>query len=475
MFLRSAKNLFSSTGSISGQLTFLYSGTLFILITVSSFIFYLAMVNILYEAAHQFLADEIVIIQDILENKPGNTKALEQEVEDVPNALRPSVYHYYIRVLDKKNVIAVTSGMDKSLQNNQFFTVEMKNSSTNISQWWQSPDNKNYLLMQSTFTSIKDNNSWQIQAALDVSYQQNIIKKYRKYVYIIILFGGIFSVLIGYFISRKGMLRLSELTEKTKKITGSSLQQRIDPELWPKELKELGKAYNQMLDRIEFSINRLKQFSDDLAHELRTPINNLMGEAEVALSHVTTEEEYRNVIGSSLEELNRIYKIIENLLFLARAENPKLALEKAQLNVKQEIEVMCRYYEAVADEKNIKLHCKGNAKLHANMDMFRRMIGNLISNAIKYSKYDSEVKFDIKTINNEIQITISDNGIGISEQHLPHVFQRFYRTSSEDSESPDSNGLGLAIVKSIVELHQGTITIESKPNKGTSITINLPK
>lgn len=230
-----------------------------------------------------------------------------------------------------------------------------------------------------------------------------------------------------------------------------------------------------MLDRIEVSISRLTELSDDLAHELRAPITNLMGEAEIALSGNYSTMEYRQVIESGLEELHRINQMIDNLLFLARAENPQIDLQKSFFSVKEEITVMCRFYQSLADEKNIHLSCDGNARLHANLMMFRRMIGNVLSNALKYSTHNGVVCFKIKKLAvHTIEIIISDQGTGIAAEHLSKVFQRFYRVNNTSTSDVVGTGLGLAIVKSIVELHQGTIVITSKQNSGTCVTITLP-
>lgn len=477
MCLKNVRKIFSRPTSITGQLTLFYSAATLILITVISLCLYWVIINILYSADRQFLRDEFVIIKNILESKPQKILSLKQEVDLIPNSLQSSVYHYYIRVLDNKNnILAQTPNMDPILKNNNFFNQQTYTSLTHANQWWQSNAGKHYLLKQSLIKAPTGNKMWLVQMALDVSYQQIIINKYRNIVLIVMLGGALFSIMLGYLISRKGMRSLDELTQTTKKITAHDLQQRIDSKFWPKELNELGTAYNQMLDRIEFSITKLVQFSDDLAHELRTPINNLMGEAEIVLSRSASAEEYKTTISSILEELNRIYQIIENILFLARAENPQIDLQKSLLNAAQEINIMCRFYQAVADEKNIKLYCEGNAILSANLIMFRRMIGNLLSNAIKYSGNNSEIYINMKELeNNTVQITITDYGIGMSPEYLPNLFQRFSRADNARNQNTGGTGLGLAIVKSVIDLHQGKISINSIPNKGTLIIINFPK
>lgn len=474
MSLKNVKKVFSDSASISVQLTFFYSLSTFILIAIISLFFYLGVINFLHEADRQFLNDEINIIKNILESNPNNVVALKQEVVDIPYSLKNSAYHYYIRILDKnKKTTIETPKINNVISSNEFFA---KVPLVRSAQWWQSNDGGQYLLMQSTIQVGKENRLWIVQLALDVSYQQNVINEYRTKG-IIVLFGGMFfSIIMGYLISRRGMRRLYELTDITKKITANALQQRIDPQFWPKELNELAAAYNQMLNRIEVSVSRLSAFSDDLAHELRAPITNLMGEMEVALSHNCSAKEYKQVMESNLEELNRLYQIVENLLFLARAENPQFDLQKELLNLREEINVMCRFYQAVADEKNIQLSCDGEALAYINSVMFRRMIGNILSNALKYSFAKSKINIKVKEIDNEtVQITLIDTGMGIAEENLPNIFNRFYRTDDARAQFTGGTGLGLAIVKSIVDLHGGTISVTSKVAKGTTIIITLPK
>ncbi len=476
--MKNIKKLFSDAPSISVQLTFFYSLSTFILIFIVSLFFYLGMVNILHNADYQFLSDEINIIKNILATKPNNLIALKQEITDIPSSLNSSVYHYYIRVLDhNKTVISETQHMDKILKHNSFFAAETASlAKQDQCQWWQTDDDNHYLLMWSSVNVGKESHLWTIQIALDVSYQKAVINTYRKYGIIVLFAGALFSILIGYLISRRGMRRLYELTSITKKITANALQQRIDPQFWPKELNELAAAYNQMLDRIEESVSRLTVFSDDLAHELRIPITNLMGETEVALFQDYSIEDYKRVMESNLEELNRLYQIIENLLFLARAENPQFDISKIELNLANEINVMCRYYQAVADEKYIQLSHEGEAIASVNSVMFRRMIGNILSNALKYSIHGGNVIFTIKEMDNQaVQIILTDTGVGIAKKDLPNIFNRFYRADTARTQSTCGTGLGLAIVKSIVALHHGTILVSSVIGNGTEIIINLPK
>ncbi len=314
-----------------------------------------------------------------------------------------------------------------------------------------------------------------IQIALDITYQQNIIYRYSKLLILILLSIMLVAILMGFFIAHRAMRSLHRLTETAQKITITSLHERIDPKFWPHELHSLGMAFNEMLARIENAFSQLTRFSGDLAHELRTPVNNLMGETEIALSHPHTVAEYQSVLESHLEELQRISQIMENILFLARTENPMLEIKKEYVNVSDEIAMICDFYQAMADEKNIRVTHEGNARLCVNVIMFRRALSNLLSNALKYTPENGRVQFTTKTLDETVEITLRDNGIGIAPKHLSSLFNRFYRVDSARTRSAGGVGLGLSIVKSIVELHRGSISIASQPDHGTTITLLLHK
>lgn len=477
MFVKNVKKFFARAGSITTRLTLFYSIATFILLMGITLILYVAMVGILYQNDRQFLMDEIHVVQYLLQRKTDNFSVIQHEIHDVPLVLNNSIYHYSIRIIDERNkVVYETPGMRDALSGAEFFNKNASSSQL-ISKWWRAKNGDKYLLMQSLL-KVKKNAKpiWLIQAALDVSYQHATIERYRTRALTVLIGGELFAIFMGYVIANRGMRRLYELIDATKKITATSLHRRIAAKSWPTELRKLGKEFNEMLDRIESSFSHLTQFSDDLAHELRTPVNNLMGEMEIALSHHYTIAEYRQVLESNLEELHRISQIIENLLFLARTENPQLDLKKTLLNAHDEVAVLCEFYQAMADDKNIRLSCNGEAVLYANHVMFRRMISNLLSNALKYTLPGGEVTFSIKEIDSrKVEIALHDTGVGIDAEHLPKIVNRFYRVDSARSQYPGSTGLGLSIVKSIITLHRGTLTIDSVVGKGTSILVCFPK
>lgn len=289
---------------------------------------------------------------------------------------------------------------------------------------------------------------------------------YKKIV-IALLLSSLGAILIGYFIAKKSLSKVHEFSDKMEIISASSLHERMNLNDWPKELKSLGIKFNHMLDRLELSFTKLSQFSSNIAHELRTPIHNLRNITELALSKQRTQDEYIRLLESSTEEYEQLTKLIENLFFLAHADHGQIQLKKSSFNVRYEIEKLCDYFSALANEKNIQISYDGEDIITVDPTLFRRVLSNILSNALKYTPGFGKINIEIKPN----QISIHDSGIGISEEHLPHIFDRFYR--ADPSRTSPGLGLGLAIVKSIMDLHQGTIQIKSQENIGTSVFLFL--
>lgn len=474
MSLKNVNSIFASTFSIRTRLTILYSLAAFFLLTVITLFLFWETQNILHRADYQYLSDEVDSLSTILQSKHVDMNSLSKEVIDYPSKSGDSLYHYYTRIFNSDNsVLLETPGMEKVLDITSAINLSNKHAERKKYIWFSS-ENRKYLLIQSP-VKLAHKKTGIIQIALDISFQHTLIND-RKFVSIAIISSIICSLFLGFFISNRGMRSLYSLTDTVKNITSKSLHQRIDPKTLPTELSELGSSFNQMLDRIEASFVRLKQFSSDLAHELRIPINNLIGETEIILSRNHTIDEYEQVLVSNLEEYQRISQLIENILFLSRAENPQLEIQKSAINVADEVSMVCEYYQAMAEEKGITIQQTGHAEVNVNPIMFRRMISNLLSNALKYTHSNGKIDINIRDIDhNATSITITDTGIGIANEHLPKLFDRFYRVDSARSQQSGGIGLGLAIVKSIVDIHHGLIQVFSELNIGTRFEITLRK
>src|ERR1043166_5093753 len=237
-------------------------------------------------------------------------------------------------------------------------------------------------------------------------------------------------------------------------------------------LRPLAASFDDMLGRLEDSFTRLSQFSADLAHELRTPVGNMLGEAQVALTRDRRPEEYRTVIESAAAECERLSAIIDNLLFLARAESAEQQVNRSVFNGRYALEKIASFYEVSAEDAEIKISCAGEAQVFADPLLFNRAVGNLVENALRFTPKGGEIAISLRSSNGGSEISVRDSGSGIAPEHLPRVFDRFYR--GDASRSSAGTGLGLSLVKSIVNLHGRSRSEENTPSHGTTVTLTFP-
>jgi two-component system heavy metal sensor histidine kinase CusS len=267
------------------------------------------------------------------------------------------------------------------------------------------------------------------------------------------------------------------MAEALSKINSRDLSQRLPTDL-PVELEILGRTFNELLEKIESTLNKLSRFSADMAHEIRTPISNLRGEIEVALSRCRSANEYQEVLSSNLEECVRLKSIVDSLLFLARAESANSNLKRKELQLKEELANIAEFYEASAADADVKLRIDVPEMLTLRADhvLFQTAIGNLLSNAIRYTPKGGNITISaLRQTSDVVVIKIADTGVGIPPEHLPFVFDRLYRVDQQRSSSGKENfGLGLSIVEAILRIHGGSASIESCVGQGTVVSLQFP-
>ncbi len=331
-----------------------------------------------------------------------------------------------------------------------------------------------------------------IQIAIDVAQKEKLLARYRFWFWAILLATFAIFPLVGYQIARHGIRPVEEMATTARHISSTNLRERILPEGYPFELASLASTFNQMLDRLEESFERISRFSADIAHDLRTPVNNIRGEAEVALARARSADEYRGVIESCLEEVVRLSDLISDLLFLARAESPLAHLRRERVDVGELLSGVREYYEASAADGGVSLTTTvADQPVIAELDrtLLQRAVGNLVANALAHTPPGGAVVLGTNTdvsntdLSNKdfsnkdlctIRIEVSDTGVGIPAEALPRVFDRFFRVDSSRSQGSGGTGLGLAIVQSIAQLHGGNVSISSQLGLGTRVTLHVP-
>ncbi len=467
---------FSRCGhSLAFRLTAGYALAGLFLVFAATASLYFVLSSELEKSTDLFLADKVNVIRTMLRERPDDWDGLHEEIE-LESAAR-KYEHFYVRLLDARNqVLLMTPGMAGQLDLSKFKFPSSALSERAVRMIGS--DGQTFRAISATVAVGSPPTATDtIQIAIDVSQKEELLARYRFWFWFLFTASSVLFPFIGYEIARRGIRPVEEMATTARHITSTNLRERIRTEGYPFELAMLAATFNQMLDRLEESFERISRFSADIAHDLRTPVNNIRGEAEVALARVRRSEEYREVIGSCLEEAVRLSELIADLLFLARAESPLTHLRREPVDVGQLLNGVREYYEASAAENGIVLTTSlGDEPIVGDMDrtLIQRAVGNLVSNAVAHTPAGGLVTLVADAEAAAIRIEVADSGVGIPAEALPRVFDRFYRVDSSRSKASGGTGLGLAIVQSIMVLHGGKAEISSRPGQGTRVTLHMP-
>jgi two-component system heavy metal sensor histidine kinase CusS len=419
----------------------------------------------------RFLADKVFVLRAIIHDRPHDMAAFDEETRLEGAARRFN--RYYVRVLnDQRQLIVETPGMSELIGQAAFDAATPADTDADKPSE-VTLGNRTVALLAATAPTTGE--LWHVQLALDVSTKAALLGDYRRNLLLVLLAGLALSALAGYAIARRGLAPLESITRVARAISARNLDRRVSSRAWPTELTALAGAFDQMLERLEDSFRRLSQFSADIAHELRTPVTNFLTESQVTLSQPRSADEYRHVLESGIEEFGNLARMIDALLFLARADQVDGRLERVEIDALREVENVIEFHHAHAEENEVTLICEGNARVYANSLLFQRAISNLLSNAVRHTPRAGRVTVRIAaTDSGSTSICVCDTGSGIAPEHLPHLFDRFYRADASRSQRTGGFGLGLALVQSIMTLHGGGARLTSEPGKGTAVTLTFP-
>jgi two-component system, OmpR family, heavy metal sensor histidine kinase CusS len=463
----------TKNSSLANKLTAWYALSAFVLVFGTSYFLYWSTVRAREADVARSLYTRFQTLLLVLKEGGGKYDLLKARIEQEWAAKKSD--RAYVRVSDSKgNVIALTPNNEKSISD---IFQQMDDHSVMDGQVRKifDPDNhRSFRVLFAHIDDVKDNLN--ICLILDRTDDFLLLEDYRKRLYIALSLSFVLCIFVGWRIAARGMRPIANIAEQAGRIGSSNLYQRIDVKALPVELSKLAITFNEVLTRLEDAFNRLSRFSADLAHELRTPISNLTGELEVTLGKHRTEENYRDVLGSSLEECMRLSRIIDSMLFLARCENPQNNVKKESINVKKELQTVLDFFEASVSEAQISTHLEVDDDIYINAErtLFQRAVGNLLSNALKQTPPAGTIRVSATEREKFVAVEIEDTGRGISPEHLPHVFERFYRVDPSRSKDSGGAGLGLAIVKSITAVHGGSVEMNSELGKGTKVTLSFP-
>ena len=323
-------------------------------------------------------------------------------------------------------------------------------------------------------TGISDQTKVIVAVATDIAHHQSYMRSFLQTLWFFVAGAAALTGLLGWVAARRGLAPLRAMREQAQVVTAQQLSHRLPVESVPLELAELAQSLNEMLARLEEAFHRLSDFSSDIAHELRTPVSNLMTQTQVVLSKARSADEYLSILESNAEEFEHMARMISDMLLLAKADNGLVVPNRETFSLAAEVRALFDYYDAVAEDKGLQLTLEGDSEVSADRLMLRRALGNLLSNAVRHSAPNTTVHVAVTASPSAVLICMENTGDGIAPEYLERVFDRFFRVDPSRQRSGEGTGLGLAITKSIVVAHGGTISVASVDG-ATTFWIALPR
>jgi len=359
--------------------------------------------------------------------------------------------------------------------------ADLRDTMASATSIWDSPDGIGHRLLVGRI-ALPDQGSVLAALAIDTTSTRDVRLRNRRDMFIGLGVGTVLASVLGVLIARRIVVSARRLGSAASRIGAQSLDERLPLEETPVELVESTLAFNRMLDRLQGAFERLSAFSSDLAHDLRTPVGNLLGEAQVALSRPRSADEYQAVLESAVEEYERMSRMIGNMLFLAQVDNDRAAMSIDRMELDPALDRVIGYFELLAEERGVRLHktlrSPSSATRHiwADETMLIRAVSNLVSNALRHARGGTCIEL-VATVeaDGSCTIEVANEGPAIGPEQQARLFERFYRADASRHGSASGSGLGLAIVRSIMELHRGQAEVRSAPGIRTVFSLHFPE
>ncbi|MBT0663287.1 heavy metal sensor histidine kinase [Geobacter pelophilus] len=455
--------------SIANQLAAYFLLSVFIILFICMMMLYWGLSQSLKSHTVAYMRDEVALIVALVDL--GDLGGLSRKII---SSGEKEYAKLYVRLLDANDVSVIETPSMGHLIPVKAFHSPVPYNLPALHDFDKIKLNDKVYLAEAFAVNVTASRLRTVQIALDISNLEHVLRDYAIKIFATLLLGVSLAGLAGRYITSRGLRPLTAIADKARQITASKLGERFSSEIWPRELSTLANSLDVMLDRLQESFDRMRSYAANLAHEIRTPLGILRGEAEIALNRKRSGEEYERVIESSLEEYQRLTRIVESLLFLAMADSREVEMKFEQIRVNDEIHNLQDYYAEYAQGKAFIVLCDPGVFVWADATLLRRAISNLISNAIKYGSEGGIITLEAANQQQFVEISVSDQGCGIDKEHLDRLFDRFYRVSGGGTANIKGSGLGLSIVRSIMILHGGTVAISSELGKGTTVTLSFP-
>jgi two-component system, OmpR family, heavy metal sensor histidine kinase CusS len=462
--------------SLSSRLSRLYFGMSLCLLLLATCVLYWGIKFTLDTTDYQVLEKRLLTLRDVIKDPGTDEGVVGHELsEDLEGPRR-----IYMRILsDVAELQLETPETPSALEASRFPSVDAIALDAIRQGTIESASGKYFRVVSSRMVLPPRWNSAfaTLQVAVDTSRDEEVLAWLRFILALVVCAAAAVCWLIARYLVGRELRPLRQIAAAASKIRSETLSYRLELNDLPSELCDLAEQFNQMLTRLEATYARLRHYADEVAHELRSPVNKMLIGTEVALGRVRTNEGYREALESNLDECQSLAHIVDRLLFLARAENVNVVLDLRQVCLASELEIIREFFAASADEAacNLSMSCDPEIVVDIDRILFRRAISNLVANAISHTPSGGSISIAGKSEKEYVTVTVSDTGEGIPADEHEKVFDRFYMVETARSPGGKRVGLGLAITKSIVVLHGGSIALQSFKDEGTRVTVTLVK
>jgi heavy metal sensor kinase len=456
--------------TLAFRLTLWYAGIFMLSAGVAFFFFYLLITSVMRQQTDQALSSEVRTFSSILSTQ-GPEAVKHQAFLQAQAAGEKKIF---FRLLYITGQVFSSSNMSywRDIEVNRAAVKGLLNSRKPIFDTIHIPDRKHKVRV--LYAVIGPGMILQLGQSME--NHTRVIEVFRKVFIITMAILFALAVVVGWFMARRALVGVATVTRTARRISEGSLEKRVPVKKGTDEIDQLALTFNQMLDRIETLVTGIKEMSDNIAHDLKSPITRIRGIAEVSLTSGSSLPEYESMAAGTIEECDRLLDMINTMLIISRTEAGVNQLDHQNLDITGLVHEACDIFRSPAEDKGLRLVCSGdhNIRISGDRRLLQRMVANLLDNAIKYTPANGRVDISV-TVRAEqpVQITIQDDGRGISEKDQAHIFERFYRC--DPSRSQAGTGLGLSFARAVARAHKGEIIVASVPGEGSTFTVTLPK
>ncbi len=467
MFL---KKINSIRHTLAIRLTLWYAGIFMLTSCVAFLFFYFLITSVIRDRTDQDLLGEARTLSSIL-NVQG-MKAVKRQI--IFEAQAAGEKKIFFRLLSFAGEEFSSSNMSywRDIGIGKTAVEQLINEKRPIFNTVSLPDRKHNIRI--LYTIIGRNIVLQLGQSME-NYTR-FIEVFRKIFVTTMASLFVFAAIIGWFMARRAVAGVEAVTRTARQISEGSLEERVPVKKHQDEIDQLAITFNQMLDRIQALVTGIREMSDNIAHDLKSPITRIRGISEVTLTTGASDKDYETMAASTIEECDRLLDMINTMLVISRTEAGVNKLDTRDMDITAIVRDACELFQAPAEDKDLRLVCdaQGNFSIFGDNRLIQRMIANLLDNAIKYTPAGGTVHVSVHPQNNHsVAITVKDTGVGISDRDISRIFERFYRCDPSRSEA--GIGLGLSFARAIARAHNGDITVTSTPQKGSTFTVILPK